>query len=227
VPQAPLPLSQERQRQFHRDLVALGRGVSAEVSEEMVTSLVGRYSETHRSYHTVAHVMAVDRSLTALMRTTMTDATSPTAACLRMAVWFHDAIYDPRSSTNEHDSAELSQTDLERAGVDLDAISLIKQLILGTAHRKRPECFEEALLLDADLAILAAPSPVYDRYSRNVRLEYAHVEQAAWAIGRSAVLDHFLLAEQIYFTEPVQPRDQLARRNLSRERDALQVAGGH
>ena len=46
--------------------------------------------------------------------------------------------------------------------------------------------------IEADLAILGADPSDYDAYVNGVRAEYAHVPDAAWRTGRSAVLEGLL-----------------------------------
>ena len=44
------------------------------------------------------------------------------------------------------------------------------------------------MLLDADLAVLGSEPAAYQAYVTGVRAEYGHVDDAAWATGRAAVL---------------------------------------
>ena len=74
------------------------------------------------------------------------------------------------------------------------------------------------------LAILGAPAEVYAAYARAVRAEYAHVPDAAFAVGRGAVLTALLDRPQLFRT----PRgarlwEAAARANLAAELDRLGV----
>ena len=73
------------------------------------------------------------------------------------------------------------------------------------------------MLLDADLAILSADPSAYEAYVRGVRGEYAHVDDAAWRVGRGAVLRSLLAPECRYSTATFVGRDARARANLTAE----------
>jgi predicted metal-dependent HD superfamily phosphohydrolase len=64
---------------------------------------------------------------------------------------------------------------------------------LATAtHDPAGSDLETALLIAADLSVLAADPAGYADYARNVRREYGHVSDADWITGRSRVLRTFL-----------------------------------
>src|SRR4051812_36368693 len=66
--------------------------------------LAQRYSEPHRHYHTLDHLLAMLDTLAALP---LPAASQP---AVQLAVWFHDAIYDPKASDNEERSAAFART---------------------------------------------------------------------------------------------------------------------
>ncbi len=55
-------------------------------------------------------------------------------------------------------------------------------------HDPAPADLHGALLCDADLAVLGSSPQRYGRYAADVRREYAHVDDAAFREGRTAVL---------------------------------------
>ena len=69
-----------------------GRGRAATTA---LDSLLGRYREPQRRYHGTAHVLRVLRSVEEILAATP-DAVVPDPAVVRLAAWYHDAIYDPR-----------------------------------------------------------------------------------------------------------------------------------
>ena len=72
-------------------------------------------------------------------------------------------------------------------------------MILATAHHDPAgTTVDDAVLFAADLAVLAAEPAGYSDYVRNVRREYAHVSDARWVTGRSAVLRSFLDRDAIF-----------------------------
>ena len=66
--------------------------------------LIHRWEEAHRRYHDVAHLAAV------LDRVDELAGEAAHADVVRLAAFFHDAVYDPRSATNEEQSAVLAET---------------------------------------------------------------------------------------------------------------------
>ena len=68
----------------------------------------------------------------------------------------------------------------------------IVNLICLTKHPSKPSHTDEALLLDIDLAILAAERGVYERYEKAIRLEYQHIPEQDFIKGRLALLRNWL-----------------------------------
>jgi predicted metal-dependent HD superfamily phosphohydrolase len=176
--------------------------------------LVQLYSEPHRHYHTLEHIAEMLKIVGRLS----SQCENPLA--VQLAVWWHDAVYDPTKNDNESLSADLAGEMLPALGVDAMTVNNVQRLILATAHftAERNGDADTDVLLDADLAILGAAEARYDRYAAAIRQEYANVPQADYRIGRAKVLQHFLAMPRIYrtavmFAEGEKP----ARVNLERE----------
>jgi predicted metal-dependent HD superfamily phosphohydrolase len=185
----------------------------------------GRHREPHRRYHGLAHVLNVLRTVGELLVTDPLDDPAP----VRLAAWFHDAVYDPRSVTNEQDSAALARRRLPPLGVGDAHRAEIERLILLTAHNSSTDPADRAaaVLLDADLAVLAADPAVYDAYRNGVRTEYAHVSEDAWRDGRAAVLRSLLDRPNLFATEVMRLREPVARANLTAELTSLRRTEPH
>ncbi|GII26052.1 HD domain-containing protein [Planosporangium mesophilum] len=179
--------------------------------------LIARWSEPHRRYHTRHHLAAV---LAVIDR--YADL-APDADAVRLAGWFHDAVYDPRSGDNEERSAELASNRLPAAGVPAARVAETVRLVRLTAgHTVADGDADGALLADADLAILAADRDAYDRYAAAIRREYAHVPEAAFRAGRSGVLEGLLALPALYRIVPHREEWEVrARANLERELSSL------
>jgi len=156
--------------------------------------LVRRYAEPQRAYHTLDHILdclsQFDRARTLAARPDEVE----------MAIWFHDAVYDPHASDNEQRSADLAADVLRGAGVAHDAIDRIRTLILDTRHIEPPGSPDGALLVDIDLSILGRDRGEFDRYERNIRREYCWVEMETYRTARTAILRSFLNASTLYRT---------------------------
>ena len=181
--------------------------------------LVAAHAESHRHYHTLEHVGDVLRVAGRLP--------ADDRQAVQLAVWFHDAIYDPRATDNEERSAALTAVWLMPLGVPSDVIAHVADLVRATAHltTAAPTNADTAALLDADLAILGASEVRYRRYAADVRKEYAWVPDADYRAGRTAVLEAFLARPRLYHTDAMHAEgDAAARANLRAEVAAL--AGG-
>ncbi|WP_255509061.1 metal-dependent phosphohydrolase [Micromonospora sp. A202] len=181
--------------------------------------LLARWREPHRHYHTVAHLTAV---------LDVVDEHADLAGrpdVVRLAAWFHDAVYDPRAAgdANERDSAALAESVLAGLGVPAPTAAEVRRLVLLTAgHTVAPGDPDGALLCDADLAVLAAPPADYDRYAAAIRREYAHVPEPAFRAGRAAVLTGLLALPALFRLPPLAARwEEPARDNVRRELAAL------
>ena len=195
-----------------RDAVAVlgGRVVDADVED-----LLGRYRQPHRRYHTLEHVAAVVRDVEALG-----GALDPAErAQVALAACAHDVVYDGNAGADERASADWAHAALRAAGVAEPAARRVAELVLLTAdHTAGADDAAAAVLLDADLAVLAAEPAGYSRYVAAVRAEYAHVPDEGWRAGRSAVLRSLLDRDPLYLGAGARARWQdAARANLRAE----------
>ena len=163
----------------------------------LFNQLVAAYSEPQRHYHTLQHL----RECMALF-----DAAAPLArrpAEVELALWFHDAVYDPRAQDNEERSAEWTRGAVRAAGCDPELAERVAALVLSTRHDAAPvtDGPDVELLLDVDLAILGSAPGRFEESSRQIRVEYAHVPEAEYRTGRSRILRGFLARERIYRTD--------------------------
>ena len=165
--------------------------------------LIARYCEPHRRYHTVQHLeecflkMDEVRSL----------AQRPQE--IESALWFHDAIYDPRRHDNEERSAQWASNCLGG-----EAGQRVHDLVLATKHAAIPENPEARLLIDVDLSILAAPEERFDEYEAQIREEYRWVPDFLYRRERRRILQGFLSWERIFSAAAFD--EARARRNLAR-----------
>lgn len=184
---------------------------------DIFSDLVSRHSEPHRRYHGLSHLAA----LLDLLATHAPHVRPGSAA--RLAIWWHDAVYDPARRDNEDLSAVLARDHLARLGAPSSLAEETARIILITRdHWNGPPAGDGDFFLDADIAILGAPPGVYDAYAAAVRQEYAFVTDAAFGAGRGAFLTHALSLPRLFRTDAFQAAyvDQ-ARANMSRERARL------
>lgn len=179
----------------------------------MAGGLPARYLQTHRRYHTLVHIEYVLRRL---------DELSPDPAdvtALRLAAWFHDAIYAPGRSDNEERSAFLAKDTLELVGAPPTLGTEVARLVLLTAtHDPQRNDRPGTVLCDADLSVLGSAPDEYDSYTLAVREEYALVPDDAFRAGRAKILRQFLARPSLFHTSTGRERwEDAARANIERE----------
>jgi predicted metal-dependent HD superfamily phosphohydrolase len=143
---------------------------------------------------------------------------------LAFALFYHDAIYDPRATTNEEQSANLAASVLsEYVRGDSDSERVVS-LIRATKHDAVPEDDDARLLVDIDLSILGAAATRFDEYEQQIRKEYGWVAPDAFRDGRSRVLEQFLMRPAIYSCPFFHERlEAIARVNLAHSLARLNV----
>ena len=197
--------------------LALPYDAPPEATAAVSTDLLLRWAEPHRQYHTLDHLASV------LSIVEEFSELAEDADAVRLAAWYHDAVYDPAGADNEEASAALAEQTLPLLGVHPDTVAEVARLVrLTRTHDPAPADRNGALLTDADLAILAAPAAAYQAYTEAVRREYHHVPDALFAAGRAAILRNLLEHEHLFHTPELRRRyEARARANLAGELRSL------
>ncbi|RMB83319.1 hypothetical protein [Streptomyces shenzhenensis] len=175
--------------------------------------LLVRWQEPQRRYHTLTHLTAVLDHVDTLAEY----AADPDV--VRLAAWFHDAVYLPDRSENEERSARLAERALPEAGVPADRTAEVARLVrLTVSHDPAADDRDGQVLCDADLAVLAGPPSAYAAYTAAVREEYHFVPNEAFRAGRAAILRELLELPRLFRT-PYGRRawEPTARYNLAAE----------
>jgi predicted metal-dependent HD superfamily phosphohydrolase len=177
--------------------------------DALYASLLERYREPQRHYHTLQHLgecLAMFDEVRGL-------AQRPHE--VELALWFHDAIYEVKGSDNEVRSADWARTAQLQAGVDADSADRVHALIMATLHTAMPVLADEQLLVDIDLSILGAEAERFAEYERQIRQEYSFVPKWLFRRKRRAILQGFLDRPAIYGTAHFRAKlEQRARENL-------------
>jgi predicted metal-dependent HD superfamily phosphohydrolase len=180
-------------------------------NEKIYEQLVSYYSQRHRYYHTAKHVEACLNHLDPIHH--LTDKPHE----IEMALWFHDAIYKPYSSTNELDSANWAKRFLLDNKVDQVICERIYHLVMVTLHNGKANTTDEKLMIDIDLTILGSLPAIYQIFEKNVRKEYRLVPYFLYRKKRKHILQGFLDQKQIYQTEYFrQLFEKQARENIQK-----------
>ncbi len=199
------------------------------------------HTEDGRHYHTVVHLWELFELLDIVIESL--DA-SKWYVAMAWSVFFHDAIYDPKSNRNEKDSAELFRAfidDCMETAMDKNVFDAAFTMILATekhkvilpseSSRSLPEKdgLEEIRMqkhfLDMDMAVLGKENDAYLKYAALIRKEYEFVAHDVYCSKRAEILDTFLGDNSgvghkkcIYLTESFGGAyEERARENLRNE----------
>lgn len=197
---------------------ALMDGLGLQGAPETCARLVAAWSEPHRHYHTLDHL---EDCLEQLDRVS---ASVPEPGDAELALWFHDAVYDPRSTTNERDSARWAADFLREMGASCGRVYAVHAHVMATRHGAADVTRATSRwVVDVDLSILGREAAVYDRFEVAVRREYAWVPADVFRRRRAALLRSFLERDQLYETTSMRAAfEHRARSNLERAIAALE-----
>ncbi len=182
------------------------------------------YAVPPRAYHDFGHVHEVLRHYDAV-------AAGPGWVQpdeVRLAVLYHDAIYEPGRKDNEARSAAFAVADIARwlpdSGVDAGRVAALIELTARHGGFSPADFGKTAVaddtchFLDCDMAILGAEPAVFDAYDRAIAAEYrGHVPDWLFRINRRRFLKALLARPRIFLSGFFHERlDAQARANLRR-----------
>ncbi len=196
--------TEARFRRMWEDLRAVGD------STFVYDELVHAYGSLNRRYHTLEHVGRVLCEL---------DVAGPCEdrPAVEMALWFHDVVYDARKKDNEVASALWLEKSGFQAKIPATRVARAAAHVRATAHGLNGnDDPDTAVVLDCDLAILAAPKAMFDRYDQQIREEYAWVPEADYRRERSRIFNAFLARRRIFRSPAFADYEGPAKRNITR-----------
>jgi len=174
-------------------------------SHRVLLELTRRYNEPHRHYHNIEHIafmLHLGRDLH------LTDEQT-------LAIWFHDAVYDVHSKTNEEDSAALAVELLTADGYPPEKIDLVERMVLDTkAHR--PTIEPSQLVVDLDLAPLGLPWDQFAANTEKIHREFCELPVAQVDADRRRFFEAMLATDRIFSSSWGSTLEAQARQNLAR-----------
>ena len=192
-------------------------------SEEWLQRLWTLHTEPKRHYHTAIHLQEMFEYFKAIREDLK--LSEQQEAAIVMSIYFHDAIYDPHSGTNEEDSEKLWRSFASDINLSLqqELVEEVSAYILATKkHSVNPDNSPAlALFLDLDLAVLAKESSAYTSYAAMIRHEYHFVPVETYCSKRPEILEAMASQEHLYGSPAFQGLEEKARRNLRNEVDLL------
>lgn len=175
--------------------------------------LAAAYAEPSRHYHDQRHLGEVLTRLdeVAAAGTAFDDVP------VRLAAWFHDAVYDGERDAEERSAARAGH-DLAELCPEEVVAEVVRLVLLTETHAPEDDDRNGAALSDADLAVLASEPARYAEYAASVRREYAHLSEAEWLQGRAELVRTLLDRERLFHTPLGHARwEPAARANLETE----------
>ena len=210
---------------FVRNVVGAGATATPQEIRAVAERLLERWLSPGRHFHDVKHLVEV------LVRVDELDAESHEPDLVRLAAWYHGAVFDSaerkayaaKGGEDEAASARLAYDELVGLGVPehnaMRVHDLVTALVRHAPNPKDPDC---AVLCDADLAMLASEPQRYKAYLHDVRAEYLHVPAADYARSRARILRK-LLARPSLFSSPMGAGwEEPARQNVEAELQRLE-----
>lgn len=183
-----------------------------ELANNLWLEIFTKYAEPKRHYHTIEHIEAIINDLTEVK-----DKINDWDTTL-FAVFYHDIIYKASSNTNEADSAKLAMKKLAEIGYPASKIAHCANMIVATKLHELSDDNDTNYLVDADLSILGAAPYEYQKYTEQIREEYAIYPDFMFNSGRKKALQHFLQMENIYKTDYFKNKyETQARANINNE----------
>ena len=177
------------------------------------------YSGDGRRYHTPAHL---DHCLAQfdMCRHLMQRPDE-----VEMALWYHDAVYEPAAHDNELRSAELFATRLGHVCPE-EMVTRVYDLILATTHREPPRDQDTRLMVDIDLSGFALPWEEFARESEAVRAEFGHLSDEEFYASQMRFLRSLVERARFYSSDFFHQRyEDQARENVTRTLRQLTEAG--
>ncbi|TAN57331.1 N-methyl-D-aspartate receptor NMDAR2C subunit [Patescibacteria group bacterium] len=169
------------------------------------------YSEPQRKYHNTNHIHQ------SLQQFEYVRHLPNDPEAVEMAIWFHDAIYYPKSSNNELRSAKFALNVMRLAKLSDSYGMTVYALIMDTRHLRQPRKIDAQVLVDIDLSSLGKPWTEFLRDSKNIREEYSFIPDEIFYPERAKILQRFLKRPSIFLTQFFHKKyEEQARDNLTR-----------
>lgn len=211
---------------FAKLILSLKPDVDQNLLSTWIDLLEAHYMSSGRYYHGINHLNSLLDRLDTLKPFSYGENFKPGLDRLHeteVAIWFHDALYDPSNKFNEEWSANLCKNFMQSVGLtSYDQgrfMTNVLDAILATKHNGSvPNGNGARVMVDLDLAHFADPWDVFNASNYLIRKEYASVPDETYRVARISFLAK-LMIRPIYtvLTDLEAP----ARHNLKRHIEEL------
>lgn len=149
-----------------------------------VDEILNRWSEPHRHFHTTKHLF----DLISKVNQRKGSISTTDYEKLIIVALFHDIVYNPTSSTNEEDSAEMFTSSITE--LTTDAIE-IRQAILDTKSH-HATTFISKIFCTLDMSVIEGGFNELLEWEKGIWGEYQVFGKEAYKIGRLKFLNTLL-----------------------------------
>lgn len=182
------------------------------------------YADYTRSYHNLLHIGYMLENLDRNFK----DVYREEAFQLRLAIVYHDVVYDPKRRDNEFQSALAAREELPLVyeGISEETLDEVSRLIMLTKYHLSagPDDTLGNIIIDLDLAGMATSQ--YDSNTERIRQEFDFLSDEEWRKSRVKFLKTYLKRDQIFYTEYGQRNwENPARHNMTWELEGLNNVG--
>jgi len=196
------------------DELTIAMGLPETLRTWGLDALLDEYTKPNRHYHNINHILRATWVAGELCQKSNVKVWETQA--VEYALFWHDFIqgHDLGKGRAETTSALIAESLIYY----LPYGHVVQNAIIATLdHQTSTTSIVNKIVVDADLEILAADRETFDSYDSIVRLEYPHVSDDDWILGRGKFLVEFLKRENIY-QSPVgrEAYEAKARANLVR-----------
>ncbi len=197
--------------EMKRQFLSTFANLTSKSVDGLYEEVAAKYSEAHRRYHNLTHISECLAELQTIK------LSNEDRVAIELSVWFHDVVYDPKSKTNEEDSAKYFSESGTALGIDDKLKNRVTAYILATKRHEAGAAHDLALsyFLDIDLAILGSNAQRFEEYDAAIRTEFSWVPGIIYGPKRKKILRSFLERENLFLTPEFRDRyEPRARENL-------------
>lgn len=183
-----------------------------------------QYAEKQRYYHRWSHIENCFKVLNGKY------TSDPNLPLVKMALFFHDVVYDPARKDNEDRSCEqftkfaLARIDLGSQKQRFMLFQVVNLIEITRAHKLDDNASRaQQIMNDVDMSILGADLGTYMAYAENVWNEYKGHGREAYTAGRIAFL-RTIDPSTAFYTPEMKVLESRVRENVEAEISTLEVA---
>lgn len=166
------------------------------ISLQEMAQLSTLYTQPHRKYHNINHINAC---LVELQNMPTDLITKKEYTNIETAIWYHDAVYNPYSKTNEDESGKLYQP----TGLVEDMYAVLHAIHATKYHLRTQQILRKTtqVMLDIDLSGFGKSLLEFATNGMNIRHEYYNTTLRDFLNGRLNFYNELCKRETLYYTD--------------------------